>query len=236
MTRNTLHDIHVWLSLPLGILITLICLSGATLVFKNEIRNALGMPRVEAHHNVKKAVAKPLAEQSRVHKHKHKAADAPHGTTRKRDFFSYVTRFHTSFYLGVAGRWIVTYTTVAFVIVLVSGVWMVWPRSRKQWRQRFAVVVNKTRHKLFYDLHVSLGFWTLVWILAIAITGAAIGLHLVPKGTAWMTAFHEIHVGKWGGIATKVITFTASIIGASLPITGYWLYFKKRAMKRKTQK
>ncbi len=236
MTRNTLHDIHVWLSLPLGILITLICLSGATLVFKNEIRNALGMPRVEAHHNVKKAVAKPLAEQSSVHKHKHKAADAPHGTTRKRDFFSYVTRFHTSFYLGVAGRWIVTYTTVAFVIVLVSGVWMVWSRSRKQWRQRFAVVVNKTRHKLFYDLHVSLGFWTLVWILAIAITGAAIGLHLVPKGTAWMTAFHEIHVGKWGGIATKVITFTASIIGASLPITGYWLYFKKRAMKRKTQK
>ena len=47
-TRRILYKLHLWLSLPLGILIVLICLSGATLVFKNEIRNALGMPKVVA--------------------------------------------------------------------------------------------------------------------------------------------------------------------------------------------
>ena len=50
MTKKILLKIHLWLSLPLGVIIMLICLSGATLVFKNEIRNALGMPRVVAPH------------------------------------------------------------------------------------------------------------------------------------------------------------------------------------------
>ena len=50
MTKKILLKIHLWLSLPLGVIIMLICLSGATLVFKNEIRNALGMPRVVATH------------------------------------------------------------------------------------------------------------------------------------------------------------------------------------------
>lgn len=186
------------------------------------------MPRVEAHHNVKKT--DKAVDFNQGHK-KHKAEDAPHGTTRKRDFFSYVTRFHTSFYLGVPGRIIVTYTTLFFIIVLVSGVCMCWPNNSKQWRQRFAIARGKGRYRLFYDLHVSLGFYVLLWLLALAVTGSAIGLHLVPKGTAWMTVFHEIHVGKWGGMATKIITFIVSLIGASLPITGYYLYFKKRSKK-----
>ncbi|WP_443702778.1 PepSY domain-containing protein, partial [Prevotella sp.] len=50
MNRKFLLKLHLWLSLPLGIIIMLICLSGATLVFKNEIRNALGMPKVVAPH------------------------------------------------------------------------------------------------------------------------------------------------------------------------------------------
>lgn len=50
MTKKILLKIHLWLSLPLGVIIMLICLSGATLVFKNEIRNVLGMPRVVAPH------------------------------------------------------------------------------------------------------------------------------------------------------------------------------------------
>ena len=49
MSRKWIYRIHLWLSIPLGILITVICLSGATLVFKDEIRSALGMPKVIRH-------------------------------------------------------------------------------------------------------------------------------------------------------------------------------------------
>ena len=50
MTKKFLLKLHLYLSLPLGVVIMLICLSGATLVFKNEIRNALEMPKVIAPH------------------------------------------------------------------------------------------------------------------------------------------------------------------------------------------
>ena len=36
MTRRLFHQIHLWLSLPLGILFAVICLTGAILVFENE--------------------------------------------------------------------------------------------------------------------------------------------------------------------------------------------------------
>lgn len=234
MTRSTLYRIHVWLSIPLGIIITLICLSGATLVFKNEIRDALGMPRVVAQHSIQRTGRPDGGTVADAHGSHHRHANAnadAHGTTRKRDFFSYVTRFHTSLYMGKTGKMIVTYTTVFFILILVSGVWICWPRNRKQWRQRLSIAGNKGRFRLFYDLHVSLGFYALIWLLALAVTGAAIGMHLVPKGSAAMTLFHEIHVGKWGGLVTKAITFAVSIIGASLPLTGYYLYFKKHFRK-----
>ena len=249
MTAKRLFlKLHLWLSLPLGILVTLICLSGATLVFKSEIRNALGMPRVVAphgmggnHHGSKTVAAGKTRGGDDRQKHgkahgaeaKHDAgkthADAPHGTTTKRDFFSYVTKFHTGLMLGKAGKVIVTYTTLFFVFILVSGLWICWPRGVRQWRSRFSVERGKGIRRLLYDLHVSLGWWTVVWLLLLAVTGLGFGLKLVPKGTEMMQVFHALHIGAWGGIVTKVITFVASLVGASLPVTGYWLYFRKRA-------
>ena len=39
--RKFFAKIHLWLSVPLGILVSIICLSGATLVFEQEITRAL---------------------------------------------------------------------------------------------------------------------------------------------------------------------------------------------------
>lgn len=231
-TKQLLRKLHLWLSLPLGILVTLICLSGATLVFKNEIRNALGMPRVVAphgtggKHHAAKTVDMRKTHGSNAHQ---KHADAPYGTTTKRDFFSYVTKFHTGLMLGKTGKLIVTYTTLFFVFILVSGLWICWPHGTRQWRNRFAVERGKGSRRLLYDLHVSLGWWTVVWLLLLAVTGLGFGLKLVPKGTETMQLFHALHIGAWGGILTKAITFVVSLGGASLPLTGYWMYFRKRA-------
>lgn len=255
-TKRLLLKLHLWLALPLGILVTLICLSGATLVFKNEIRNALGMPRVVAphgmggNHHAGKTIdmQKPHGENGhqklgdnahqRLGENGHmkhagnghmKHADAPYGTTTKRDFFSYVTKFHTGLMLGKTGKVIVTYTTLFFVFILISGLWICWPHGTRQWRNRFTVERGNGSRRLLYDLHVSLGWWTVVWLLLLAVTGLGFGLKLVPKGTETMQLFHALHIGAWGGIITKVITFWVSLLGASLPVTGYWLYFRKRA-------
>lgn len=47
---------------------------------------------------------------------------------------------------------------------------------------------------------------------------------------------YNIHTGKWGGTITLILTFIASLLGASLPLTGYYLYFKKLALKQKKKK
>lgn len=70
MTKKVLLKLHLWLSLPLGVIIILICLSGATLVFKNEIRNALEMPKVIAPHakSVKVAYSVKAGDEEMVGK------------------------------------------------------------------------------------------------------------------------------------------------------------------------
>ena len=38
---------------------------------------------------------------------------------------------------------------------------------------------------------------------------------------------HSIHLGIWGGIFSRIVTFLAALLGASLPLTGYYLWFKR---------
>lgn len=232
MTKKVLLKLHLWLSLPLGVIIMLICLSGATLVFKNEIRNALEMPKVIAPHakSVKVAYSVKAGDEERVGKTvgKFYSKDAPYGTTTKRDFFSYVTKFHTSLMMGPVGKLIITYTTLLFIFILISGIFVLLPKDRKQLCQRFKVEWSKGSRRRLFDLHVSLGWWALLWLLLLSVTGLGFGLKLVPKGTELMRLFHELHIGSWGGMLTKIITFVVSLIGASLPITGYLLYFRRR--------
>lgn len=275
MNRKFLLKLHLWLSLPLGIIITLICLSGATLVFKNEIRNALGMPKVVAPHGKsgkggKDGKTASLQQEKATVSHqcspngcsqcpskevchpsasakddasaksneavkektsvvgKSSSKDTPYGTTTKRDFFSYVTKFHTGLLMGSVGKLIVTYTTLLFVFILLSGIFIFLPDNGKQLRQRFMVEWGKGAKRRLFDLHVSLGWWTLLWLLLLAVTGLGFGLKLVPKGTEMMQLFHELHIGSWGGMLTKIITFVVSLIGASLPVTGYLLYFRRK--------
>ncbi len=40
-----------------------------------------------------------------------------------------------------------------------------------------------------------------------------------------------IHTGKWGGMITKILYFVACLIGASLPLTGYYLWWVRRQKK-----
>lgn len=44
---------------------------------------------------------------------------------------------------------------------------------------------------------------------------------------------YALHVGNFWGIGSKILMFIAALIGASLPVTGYWMYFKKRRRRRR---
>lgn len=54
-----------------------------------------------------------------------------------------------------------------------------------------------------------------------------------PKSTKIWGWMYALHVGNYWGIWSKIFTFIFALTGASLPITGYYIFFMKRKRKRK---
>jgi uncharacterized iron-regulated membrane protein len=44
---------------------------------------------------------------------------------------------------------------------------------------------------------------------------------------------YSIHVGNWGGIVTRVMWFLAAMLGATLPLTGYYLWLRRKFFTKK---
>ncbi|MDE5677090.1 PepSY domain-containing protein [Phocaeicola sp.] len=47
------------------------------------------------------------------------------------------------------------------------------------------------------------------------------------KATKMRSTVYTMHVGSWGGIFTRILTFLSALLGATLPLTGYYLWLKK---------
>ena len=79
-----------------------------------------------------------------------------------------------------AGKVIVGITTFVMVVILVSGI-VIWiPRTRKALRNRLVVSCTKGWWRFWYDSHVSLGIYVTLFLLVMALTG----LHGRSNGTA----------------------------------------------------
>jgi len=57
----------------------------------------------------------------------------------------------------------------------------------------------------------------------------------LPKSGKIRGWIYSVHVGSWGGMLTKILTFIAAFIGGTLPLTGYYLWIK-RSFKKKRRK
>jgi uncharacterized iron-regulated membrane protein len=49
------------------------------------------------------------------------------------------------------------------------------------------------------------------------------------KTKGWV---YSVHVGSWGGMFTRVLWFLAAMLGATLPLTGYYLWIKRKFFKK----
>ena len=209
------------------------------------------------------------------------------------------------------------------VVILVSGVAIWVPRTRKALKNRLLVSCTKGWRRFWYDSHVSLGIYATLFLLVMALTGltwsfqwyrtAAYGLFGVSTARPAMSApqqrgkekqdkkpefdyavwdavvselqvryssyasisltagkaqvnkpgnmrssdtaafdartgeitsvtayddipraqkmkgwFYAFHTGSWGGMTTKALYFLAAFIGGILPLSGYYLWLKKK--------
>ena len=388
--KKIFAKIHLWLSLPLGIVLTVVCLSGAVLVFEGEITRALHpeLYRVAVPANVRPLRPSQLADRIRgqmpdslhlVSLQLSARSDEPcmaafretgrrqlsvdpytgavNGWAESPAFFGTVRKLHRwlldpppSKGEKSVGKAIVGVSTLALVLILVSGLILWIPRSRKALRNRLKVSYSDGRRRFWHDSHVTLGFYATLLLLVMALTGltwsfgwyrtAAYALFGGPQQTVaaqekpsrkadsgnrherersgertagreqgkrpaetearpfdyavWdevleqLTAhctayktivltqteaqvarqsamrridratfdprngslaeitryeetprqqrlrgwFYAFHTGTWGGIWTKILYFLAALIGATLPLTGYYLWWKRYSNKK----
>ena len=276
--KNFFRNIHLWLSLPFGIVITIVCLTGAILVFEKEIT------KIVQHdfYYVEEVVGDPIPTDSLIQQVASTLSegvtikevittDDPRSTYAVRlskprnaviyvdpytaevvgrkgrlQFFTTTLKLHR-FLLATRdatsgifwGKTIVGVSTLLFVIILLTGVVLWWPKSKQAFRQLACIHLGKGLSRFWYDLHAVGGMYVLLLLLALALTG------LTGSFAWWRSAvdsllgegsrnlIYTIHVGSWGGTISRILTFIAALIGATLPLTGYYLWIKRIMRKEK---
>lgn len=94
----------------------------------------------------------------------------------EQDFFHIVLDGH--FYLWLPpeiGQPVVASFTLVFVVMLISGLILWWPKNKKASRQRFTIKWNARWRRTNYDLHNVMGFYALGIALILALTGLVWG-------------------------------------------------------------
>lgn len=202
--KKVFRKLHLWLSVPFGVFITLICLSGASLVFEAEITRWL-QPEL---FYVRETGGKPLpagrlasaaaavlpdgvqvtgvtlfadpertAQVNLTKRYSYVYVD-PYtgevkGESKRPAFFGFMFRLHR-WMLGSAGSFGKTWVgicTLLFVIILITGVVLWWPPSRKALRHRLTFTVGKGWPHFWFHLHTVAGMYVLVFLLAMGLTG-----------------------------------------------------------------
>lgn len=112
------------------------------------------------------------------------------------NFWAIVLGIHTSLLIPEIGAEIVAISTIIFVVMLITGLILWMPASKKGYKQRFTIKWGASPKRLNYDLHNGLGFY-MSWIaIFVAITGLVMSYKWVESGISWIadTAFTNTSV------------------------------------------
>jgi len=104
----------------------------------------------------------------------------------RRDFFTMVLYLHISLLLPY-GDQVVHGCTLVFLLMLVSGIILWWPRNKAARRQRFSVKWGASPKRLNYDLHNVLGFYASWITVFVAITGLIWSFNWFARGVYTLT-------------------------------------------------
>lgn len=374
--KKTFRKIHLWLAVPFGLIITIICFTGALLVFEEQVTQLAnrhlyyvespGSQPLPVGTLVEKVESLPTKGASitgvtiypqpdrsyQVNLSAPKGAAVyidPYtgevlGQSQRTPFFRTVFLLHRWLLDSQPadggifwGKRITGISTLVFVVILLSGVVIWWPRSRKGLKNGIQIALRKGKARFWHDLHAAGGIYVLLLVLVMALTGltwsfdwyknafytlfgvetTAPAKSSAPKGQAapgpqpgttteatapvtpfvcWQQVYdqvaaenpdrlkieitdgtasvsnnrygnirgtdrytfdpqsgqitgaslykdtgnsgkirgwiYSVHTGAWGGNLTRIIWFLAALLGATLPLTGYYLWIKRLYRKR----
>lgn len=90
---------------------------------------------------------------------------------RAASIFNFMRTLHATLYVRtVSDRSFVGWMGIALTLMCISGLILWWPKKGK-WRSAFGVADNARGYRLFHDLHAAFGFWSLIVLLIVSISG-----------------------------------------------------------------
>lgn len=208
-TRKLVVRVHLWLGLPAGAVLLVVALTGAVLVFEQDLdrawhpelwrydATALALPldtlRATAQTHAPGLALREVRlhrgapAEFRFHRGPHVRLDPATGAllgTRARgdSFFGFVEKLHTELVLGATGRWLVSASSVALVALLATGLVLWWPKQWRMLKSAVSPALGRKGRALHFSLHNTLGFWSALPLLALGLTGAILGFK--PLGDA----------------------------------------------------
>lgn len=100
------------------------------------------------------------------------------------DLFHEILEGHTNLWIpGQLGHQVVSWITVIFLILTVTGVVLWWPKkwNAREMKQAFTIKWKAKFKRVNYDLHNVLGFYSLLIALIMALTGIMMGFQFINK-------------------------------------------------------
>lgn len=211
--RKIINTLHLWLGLISGVILLVVAVTGGMLAFEDEIRNATehDLLYVEAQQRPQQSVQnllqavhqynpEAIPTQLRYFGDRDKAVQVytkdkkiyavnPYTNEvlgyrdQNTNFMSVVLSFHRTLLLGHLGEEIIFWNACVFLVMLVSGLFLWWPRRRKQIRQAATIKKNASSKRRYFDLHSVGGFYAFIPLLFIVVTGIdmAAGGSTAPK-------------------------------------------------------
>lgn len=359
--KQVMRFSHLWLGLLTGIIVVIISLTGCIYVFEKEIREYLDKDyafvpaRQEPQASLGlllKGFEKMAPDQkitSITIRHTEPNATVAINTKEhlvyylnpyngqlvkksKLDFLHTVEEIHTSLLMGDQGKFIIRWSVVIFVLMLITGLVLWFPGQMRLLKQAFTIKWKGSIKRINYDLHNVLGFYASGILLVISLSGLYFGFkevktavsffsgskltegkkaaptiqadtassiperyeHMYQKAmvqfpgaslttlsirkdgsirlrlnypTEWArkrntfvyssengqlirsklykdfnradtieASIYDVHTGQFFGLFGKIVATIASLISASLPITGFIIWLKKGKKKKKSPK
>lgn len=256
--KTFFRNIHLYLSLVAGIIIIISCVTGAIMVFEDEIDHSIHPGRYEVTLGNKrlpvntlseivrkkvpestlalvKVYANPLStvefgllmpekkdpqnkpgkekdEKNKVDFDAKKTGEKPKNAkggkpsltayvnpytgqvidiiNKRKTFFFQAEMFHRWLLggQGSIGKAVIGISTLFFFFIILTGIVLWWPKTKKIMRQQLKIKWNGSPKRLNHDLHIVSGFYTSVFLIVIVMSGLIMAFNWVNKGLFTLTS------------------------------------------------
>ena len=201
MIRKIIRPIHLIVGLISGLVLFTVSITGCITSFEEEIRSVVYSDLMEveesstqpkskdeilliaqkynAKEEVKNIRIKPLKTSSVEVQFQNResvyinpySGKVMGKINRETDFFGTVLEIHKNLYLGETGELITSTSVCLFLIMIISGMILWWPRNKAIIKQKFTIMWKVNKQKRNYDLHSVLGFYASWVIIFTVLTG-----------------------------------------------------------------